>query len=174
MEAGVKIIKRSLTKSDDGYRALQSYRATPLSNGFSPAELLMGRRIRTTVPMTAKQLEPKVPEVKTVRKREEQSRKDQKYHYDKRHRARDLPELREGDRVWIIDLRRYGRVKEKHSSPRSYIIERARRTIQRNRFHLVKTNQVEDDEDTDLLEELKEEVTRPEQGPQERPQQAQQ
>jgi hypothetical protein len=35
-----------LKKSDDPYIALLSYRATPLDNGHSPAELLMGRKLQ--------------------------------------------------------------------------------------------------------------------------------
>ena len=39
-----------------------SYRATPLPwCGISPAELLIGRKIRTTIPLTAKQLTPQWP-----------------------------------------------------------------------------------------------------------------
>ena len=44
----VKTVKKLL---EDIYMALLSYRATPLPwCGLSPAELLMGRKIRTDVP----------------------------------------------------------------------------------------------------------------------------
>jgi hypothetical protein len=36
----------NLTCQDDPYIALLSYRATPLDNGHSPAELLMGRKLQ--------------------------------------------------------------------------------------------------------------------------------
>ena len=47
-ERAVKTIKGLLKKSDDQYETLLAYRATPLSNGYSPAEILMGRKLRTT------------------------------------------------------------------------------------------------------------------------------
>ena len=50
-----------LEKATDPYIALLSYRTTPLANGYSPAELLMNRKLRSTVPMITKQYMPKVP-----------------------------------------------------------------------------------------------------------------
>ncbi len=53
-EKGVHIVKQLLKKASAGkadpYLALLSYRATPLEHGASPAELLMNRKIRTTLP----------------------------------------------------------------------------------------------------------------------------
>ena len=42
-ERAVQTIKNLLQKADDPYQALLVYRATPLRNGYSPAELLMNR-----------------------------------------------------------------------------------------------------------------------------------
>ena len=50
-----------LEKATDPYIGLLSYRTTPLANGYSPAELLMNRKLRSTVPMITKQYIPKVP-----------------------------------------------------------------------------------------------------------------
>ena len=49
-ERAMRTIKDPLNKSDDPYLAILIYRLTPLENGYSPAELLMGRKLRTTIP----------------------------------------------------------------------------------------------------------------------------
>uniref|UniRef100_A0A1A8FRD6 Integrase catalytic domain-containing protein n=1 Tax=Nothobranchius korthausae TaxID=1143690 RepID=A0A1A8FRD6_9TELE len=53
-EKGVHIIKQLLKKATDSnsdpYLALLSYRTAPLDCGLSPAELLMSRKLRTTLP----------------------------------------------------------------------------------------------------------------------------
>ena len=51
-----------LKKCDDPYLAMLIYRSTPLHNGFSPGELLMGRKLRTKLPMLSSQLEPFTPD----------------------------------------------------------------------------------------------------------------
>ncbi|XP_045898998.1 uncharacterized protein LOC123966985, partial [Micropterus dolomieu] len=48
-ERAVRTIKSLLKKSSDAYLALMAYRAAPLANGYSPTELLMGRKIRSPV-----------------------------------------------------------------------------------------------------------------------------
>ena len=59
-ERGVKTIKCLLKKSGDHYLALLAYRSTPLEYGFSPAQLLMSRNLRTTLPMVREQRAPRV------------------------------------------------------------------------------------------------------------------
>ena len=49
-EKGVGIVKNLIMKSQDPYLALLSYRSSPLSCAYSPAELLMGRKIRNRLP----------------------------------------------------------------------------------------------------------------------------
>lgn len=53
---------KTILKQEDPVMSLMSYRSTPCSTtGFSPAELLMGRKIRTTLPTLEKNLLPKWP-----------------------------------------------------------------------------------------------------------------
>ncbi|XP_064469961.1 uncharacterized protein K02A2.6-like [Ornithodoros turicata] len=136
VEAAVRVIKLSLKKSDDVYKALQSYRATPLGNGFSPAELLMGRRLRTSLPTAASLLSPKTPVRNQLRQWEERRIEMQKINYDQRHGVRTLPPLRQGERVCITDTRSSGVVQAPVTAPRSYNIQMDDGVLRRNRYHL--------------------------------------
>ena len=66
-ERTVRIVKGLLNKSDDPYLAMLAYRSTPLENGYSPAELLMGRWLRTIIPVLPKQLKLKLPDANKLR-----------------------------------------------------------------------------------------------------------
>ena len=103
-ERAVKTIKTMWKKTSDPCLALLSYRATPLQNGYSPAELL-SRKLRTTVPIIEQERVPKVPEQAVVKEMESQVKGLQKINFDHRHRAVELPELNPGDKVWITDRR---------------------------------------------------------------------
>ena len=102
-ERAVRTIKEMLTKNEirggDMYMAMLAYRSTPLENGLSPAELLMNRKLRTTVPMISQELKPKLPNQRQLLKKERENRKKQlqKRYYDKRHRARKLQNLKPGE-----------------------------------------------------------------------------
>ena len=77
VERGVQMMKTILNKSDDEYVALLTYRNTPLHNGCSPAQLSMGRRLKTQVPMIhPEELIPRLPDLDLVRKREAISHDD--------------------------------------------------------------------------------------------------
>ena len=64
-ERSARTVKQLLEDSPDPYQALLSYRATPLpSYGLSPAELLMGSKIRTDVPQVNRYFIPDWPHLK--------------------------------------------------------------------------------------------------------------
>ena len=50
----------------DQSMALLAYKSALFQCGFSPAELLMSRKLRTTLPLVRKQRIPKVPDTKVV------------------------------------------------------------------------------------------------------------
>ena len=116
--------------------AMLAYRSTPLENGLSPAELLMGRKLRTTVPMTSQQLKPKLLNSSQLQRKERETRKKKKISFDKCHRARHLKLLKPGDIVWLPEMQKKARV-IRQTRNRSYIIQTDDGgTYQRIRKHL--------------------------------------
>ncbi|UYV64399.1 hypothetical protein LAZ67_3000530 [Cordylochernes scorpioides] len=138
IKAGVKIAKLILKKNQDPSLGLLEYRSTPLENGYSPTELLMGRKLRTTLSIASENLNPRLVDSQTLKRKEGRRRKDMKSGYDRRCGATDMEELSEGDTVWITDMRIWGIVKQKASTPRSYMVDTPVGTLRRNRFHLRK------------------------------------
>ena len=57
-ERAVRILKEILKKNEDPHLALLPQRTTPLRNGLSPSQLLMGRRLRTRLPVIPSTLLP--------------------------------------------------------------------------------------------------------------------
>ena len=133
VERAVQTMKAKLNKCDDEYLALLSYRDTPQANGYSPAQLSMGRKLKTRVPCHPDELLPKLPDYDEVRKREKTYREKMAHDYNHRHRVVDGEQLSPGDRVWIPDLRTEGQVVKDHETPRSVIIDTPKSTVRRNR-----------------------------------------
>ena len=91
-ERAVRTIKDLLKKNkkmqnSDMYMEILAYRSTLLENGLSPAELLMGRKLRTSVPVELQQLSPKVPNHSQLHQKENQQREKQRQNFNKRHHA---------------------------------------------------------------------------------------
>lgn len=141
-ERAVRTIKDLWKKDDDHSRALLAYRATPLEHGFSPAQLLMGRNLRTPLPQPTSKLEPKWPDLQSFCKLDEKGRQRQAKHYNLRHRSRPLPQLTSGQKVWITTDSTAGTVVEPADTPRSYVVETDRGLLRRNRSHLRHTGTI--------------------------------
>jgi len=140
VERSVRTVKEILKKSDDPYLGLLSYRTSPLQNGLAPCELLMSRQLRTQLPTLPENLKPqlKIKELVKLREREEIYRSNQKVNHDLKHKAKDLPQLHVGDKVWIRDQDRMGKVLAPSISPRSYVVQTDKGTqVRRNRSALV-------------------------------------
>ena len=101
-ERTVKTVKKLIADSPDPHLALLSYRSTPLPwCELSPAELLMGRRLQTDIPQTKKQLIPKWLHIKYFPEMDKKYKREQKRHYNRRHRVRETSSLPDDNPVWV-------------------------------------------------------------------------
>ncbi len=142
----VQTIKKLLDKSSDPHLALLLYRVTPLQLGYSPAELLMGRNLRSTVPMALNQLIPRTTDKKFVKARDQKLKESQRKNYNRRHRTRKQNLLEMGDVVWITDLARQGSIIQE-KTPRSYTIQTSNGIIRRNQRSLNRLPDQDTDQD---------------------------
>ena len=138
-ERAVQTVKRLWKKAKDPYLALLLYRNSPLQNGYSPAQLLMSRRLNTRLPTPPSALEPAIPDHAAVRASETASKEKQRLNFNKRHAARLAPKFQPGDHVHIRDLDRPGLIVERHTSPRSYLVKTEQGIFRRNNRHLAAT-----------------------------------
>jgi len=132
-ERAVQTVKRLFNKSTDLHLALLAYRATPLQQGYSPAQLLMSRNLRTTVPVLPCRMKPVVVDSSHLRTRDGELKQKQKEHYDSRHRVQDLPVLEKGDEVYIPQMKTSGTVQQE-CGERSLLTPKGQ--LRRNRRHL--------------------------------------
>ncbi|KAL7861767.1 hypothetical protein SRHO_G00132080 [Serrasalmus rhombeus] len=141
-ERAVQTAKRIL-KQEDPLLALMCHRSTPCTTtGVSPAELLMGRKIRTTLPILEKNLQPKWPNRKAVMQKDAVEKAKQAFYYNRHHRARLLPPLQPGgavvtkldqEKTWVTPAV----VSTECVTPRSYLIRTPQGAVfRRNRRHL--------------------------------------
>ena len=140
VERAVRTIKGLLYAAQDPYAALLNYRSTSLANGYSPAELLMSRKIRTKIPELPRNLQPALPHQLNLEEKERASRLNMKLNFDKYHAVKSLPILRNGDEVWLRDRMESGRVERQLNgeSSRSYVTATPTATVRRNRIQLNK------------------------------------
>ncbi len=138
-ERAVQTVKKMLKKSSDPCLALLNYRATPLPwCKLSPAQLLMGRPLRTRVPVVTDQLIPNWPYLGRFRDLNKSYKERQKEDFDRRHRTHDLSVLTDNSEVWVTSEKEKseGFVVSPAEQPRSYLVETPTGTVRRNRSQL--------------------------------------
>ncbi|GFY79268.1 integrase catalytic domain-containing protein [Trichonephila inaurata madagascariensis] len=128
IERAVQTVKNSLTKAaeegKDLYVVLLDYRIQPAKDMPSPAELLMGRKLRTFLPSHPGQLKPTFD----VERAREALRKRQiiQNKYANKH-ATVLPVLHQNAKVWfkhkMKEPWKQGTIIQVGPQPRSYIIQ---------------------------------------------------
>ncbi|XP_054278887.1 uncharacterized protein K02A2.6-like [Macrosteles quadrilineatus] len=139
-EATVKIAKNNLRRIDrddaDLWLAILEIRNTPAKDvGVSPAQRIMSRRTRTTIPVTRSLLSPEVPS--GVKSKLIERKKKYKRYYDRK--SKNLPELEVGQGV-IVKSRpnvkynqwEFGSI-SKQLSDRSYSVKTPSGQFRRNR-----------------------------------------
>lgn len=142
VENSVKTVKKLMHKAADSgtdfYQSLLIYRTTPLECGMSPAQLLMGRLLRSNLPIPENLLKTK--EGDKMRMVKDQQKEKQKFYFDRG--TRNLPELHTGDQVRFKDRTNTWSQKGTVLSqvqPRSYTIRTEEGAVlRRNRRDLLK------------------------------------
>uniref|UniRef100_A0A8C2HNG3 Gypsy retrotransposon integrase-like protein 1 n=1 Tax=Cyprinus carpio TaxID=7962 RepID=A0A8C2HNG3_CYPCA len=87
------LLEKAKADKRDPHLSPLEYRNSPVDGFKSPAQLLMSRRLRSTLPNTNQQLLPKVVRRKDVRAKRLQKQQSQKSYYDRS--ARPLSQLKE-------------------------------------------------------------------------------
>ena len=135
-ERAVQTVKNFLLKAEDPYLALLNYRATPLQCGFSPAEMSMGRHLRTRVSAVPASLAPDGPRLSDMKLANANQKKVQKNLFDSQHRATPLPTLSPGEPVWMKEPVEVEAGVVRPIGPRSYAVGTLPGLLRRNRRHL--------------------------------------
>uniref|UniRef100_A0A3P9JEV3 Integrase catalytic domain-containing protein n=1 Tax=Oryzias latipes TaxID=8090 RepID=A0A3P9JEV3_ORYLA len=135
-DGAVRTIKALLKKGEDPHKALMAYRATPLAHGSSPAQLLMGRNIRTPLPVSKEKLQPKWPNLLLFRSKDQDQKQKQAFWFNKRHKIQTKQELRPGQQVWVKNAKCPGTVSGPANTPRSYNIDMPSGRLRRNRSQI--------------------------------------
>ena len=149
VEAAVKSAKQLLRKTtkggEDQYLALLAHRNTPTQGvGTSPAQRLMNRRTRTSLPTTSTLLEPRSG-CNSEREKLIDGQRRQALYYNRN--AKDLTPLNEGDTVRMKPFRLGEKewkkaIVTKRLDERSYEVDTGTTSYRRNRAHLRKTNEL--------------------------------
>ena len=141
-------VSKSIVRQADPFLGLLAYRSTPHSaTGFSPAQLVMGRNIRTTVPCLDRYLEPRWPPSDTVRAQDEHSKATYKMYYDRRHGVRNITPAYDGQSIYIrTDKEKNwspGQMIQSAGAPRSSVVQTTSGSIvRRNNKHIRPVNHV--------------------------------
>ena len=125
-ERAVQVAKTILRQSDP-MLALLAYRSTPhVSTGFSPAQLLMGRRIQSRLPTLPSALQPKWPNSDVISENDRLAKESSTLFYNRKYGAKQLTQFEGGESVRIkTDAQKvWGNptVVVRADTPRSYII----------------------------------------------------
>lgn len=143
VERMVQTVKNMLKKADDPYKALLAYRNTPIDDiGMSPAQLFLGRRLKTDLPTTTPLLDTNNSSFKEVQMRLKTRKMMRNVNADI-HCGKELRNLYKGEKVIMRHNNEWtpAIVHEKTSAPKSYVLQNSNgKKFRRNRRHIRPTN----------------------------------
>ncbi|UYV78403.1 K02A2.6-like [Cordylochernes scorpioides] len=141
VERMVQTVKKQLKKcrqdNTDPYMCLIALRTTPSNNLPSPAQMLMGRNLRTLIPMKTTKLKPAFISTENILQQKRENQYKMKEYYDRN--AKLLPKMSSGEQVnaKTSNAWRPATIIGEANQPRSYIIQNNEgRMLKRNRVHL--------------------------------------
>lgn len=138
-----QLLERCKRDGTDLMLGLLNLRNTPRDTHLgSPAQRLLSRRTRTTLPASNKLFKPSVVKPRQVSHQLAKCRQQQKTYHDKR--AKTLPTLSPGDVVRMQGNKGFNKVavvKHPSDQPRSYVVTSNGTDYRRNRQHLRRVNE---------------------------------
>lgn len=134
-----QLMEKSKRDGSDVFQNLLNIRNIPRDQTLgSPAERLMSRQTRTTLPISKSVLVPASKNNTTVKDQLSKKRQCQKTYYDKSSKA--LRPLLQGEVVRLATSKghdRIGLVKQLCDEPRSYLVQSEGKEYRRNRKHIL-------------------------------------
>lgn len=96
------ILQKSAFSGEDLYLGLLAFRTTPHeTTGVSPAQMLMGRRLRSRLPARTSQLEPALVDTERAKEADAANKLKQASYYNRHNGVRTSQSLKPGDKVLV-------------------------------------------------------------------------
>ncbi|KAG1650875.1 U6 small nuclear RNA (adenine-(43)-N(6))-methyltransferase [Nymphon striatum] len=144
VQTAKNLLKKAKEDKQDVEISLLELRNTPLKNlGLSPAEILMGRKTRSWLPIKKSLLNPTQDFHMSITDNFRQSQQQQKHYYDKT--SKNLQKIHKNEHVRMRDGKQWIPAKcietEDNVGPRSYLLQCKGATFRRNRKDILQTKE---------------------------------
>ena len=139
------LLEKAKDDNKDPHLTMLEARNTPIDNYRSPAELAVGRQLRSVLPVNPNNLRIKTIDDDEFRERRRKDKEKQSKYYDQH--TTKMKELRSGKAVRMLRDRKWesATVLEKADEPRGYTLKTENgRMYRRSRSHILKTEVDED------------------------------